>query len=153
MKRKLLTGIAVVGVALAVAAGVAFAHGPQFGYGPMGGGYGMMGGGYGMMQEYGGQHGWHHDNDRHQAMWGQGYGPGAAGAPCAANASGQPITASDAKAFVEQRLARHGDSLLQVGPVTEEDGKIVVSIVTKDGEKLVHKMEFDAKTGFHRRVN
>lgn len=136
MKRNLLTGIAVVGVALAVAAGAAFAHGPQRGYGHIGGGYGMM-------QGYG----------DHQGMMGQGYGPGAAGGPCAANADGKPITADEAKAFVEQRLARHGNTLLQVGPVTEDDGKIVVSVVTKDGEKLVKKMEFDAKTGFHRRIN
>lgn len=153
MKRKLLTGIAVVGVALAVAAATAFAHGPQQGYGQMGGGYGSMMGGPGMMQNmpqgYGGRHGWHHDSDDHPAMMGgqgQGYGP------CAA-ISGKPITPDDAKAFVEQRLARHGNTLLQVGQVTETDGKIVVEVVTKDGQKPVQKMEFDTKTGFHRPIN
>lgn len=134
MKRTLITGIAVVGLALAVG-WTAFAHGPQGygqGYGP---GYGHRGGGYGQMHQGYGRMGANAPDD----------------APCQAFRDGSaPLTAEQAKKMVEWRLERHGNTLLEVGQVIKgEDGKFTVQVITKDGGKLAQEIEIGPQTGFH----
>lgn len=148
MKRKLFTGIAVAGLALAVG-WAAFAQGmPGYGggygpgYGPMMGGYGQMHQGYGpMMGGYGPMGGGYGYGPMHR-----GYGPD--GTPCPAYGDREPLTQEKAKEIVEWRLERHGNTLLEVGKVTEtDDGRIVVDVVTKDGGKLADQVEFAKQAG------
>jgi len=149
MKRKnLVLGIVATALIVGVAAFSAtpiFAHGSQ-GYGGQvapgysqgmmgqgGQGYGMTGHGHGMMNK------------------GQGYGMMGQG-PCNQGAGvgiDRNLDVDDVKGIVESRLSMHGNDRLKVGKVeaTGED-TIVVEIVTVD-DSLVHKIEFDRKTGAH----
>jgi hypothetical protein len=63
--------------------------------------------------------------------------------------SGQPLTADQAKAMVEQKIS--GNSNLKAGNVTEKDGAYEVDIVTKDGS-LVDKIQVNKQTGWFRSV-
>jgi len=137
-RRNLVLGIAATALVIGVAAFSAtpiFAHGSQGNGGQMGPGYsqGMMGHGHGMMS-----HG--------QGMM------GSLNAPCNQGAGAgidRNLGVDDVKGIVESRLAMHGNDRLKVGKVeaTGED-TIVVEILTVD-DSLVHKIEFDRKTGAH----
>ena len=158
MKRRNITlGIAATALVLGVAAFStipAFAHAPQGYGGHMGHGYsqGMMGShgqGHGMMGSHGQGHGM-------MGSHGQGYGMmGSGNAPCGQfQQSGvdRDLGVDDVKGIVENRLKMHGNDRLKVGKVEASDeNTIVVEIVTVD-DSLVHKLEFDTRTGAHHPV-
>ncbi len=154
MKRKnLVLGIAATALVIGVAAFSAaptLAHGfkgsgggfcgqmgPGYSQGMMGQGqgYGMMGQGMmgqGMGQGYG--------------MMGQGQGPCNQGTGAGVDRN---LGVDDVKEFVENRLEMMGNDRLKVGKIEASgEGTIVVEIVTVD-DSLVHKIEFDTKTGAH----
>ncbi len=92
-----------------------------------------MGGGYGMQR---GQGGWY-------CPWmGKQTGPPVA-------KPGQPLTADQAKALVEQHIS--GNPNLKVGKVTPKEDAYEVDIVTKDGS-LVDKIQVNKQTGWFRSV-
>jgi hypothetical protein len=62
---------------------------------------------------------------------------------------GQPLSADQAKAMVEQQIS--GNPNLKAGKVTEKDGAYEVDIVTKDGS-LVDKIQVNKQTGWFRSV-
>ncbi|MEJ2070930.1 MAG: hypothetical protein P8X58_11080, partial [Syntrophobacterales bacterium] len=97
--------------------------------GPGQGGRYWMGGGPGMQ---GGQGGWY-------CPW-----MGSQGGPPVAR-PGQPLTAGQAKAMVEQHIS--GNPNLRAGKVTQKDGVYEVQIVTKDGS-LVDKILVNKQTGW-----
>ncbi len=105
---------------------------------PMGSGQGgycpWMGGGSGMQR---GQGGWY-------CPW---MGGSQAGPPVAK--PGQPLSADQAKALVDQQIS--GNPNLKAGKVTEKDGAYEVDIVTKDGS-LVDKIQVNKQTGWFRSV-
>jgi len=123
--------------------------GPGMGHGHgMGHGYGMMGHGRGM----GHGHGMGHDRGMGHGMMGRGgksgCGPGAMG--------GSPVdkelSVEDVTKILEGRLAWRGNDRLKVGKVEEKDeNTIIAEIVTVD-DSLVKRVEFDRKTGRHRRI-
>ncbi len=145
MKRKnLVLGIAATALLIGAAA---FSAAPTLAHGFKGSGggfYGQMGPGYsqGMM---GHGHGY--------GMMGRGQGYGVMGqGPCYQGTGvgiERNLDVDDVRGIVESRLAMHGNERLKVGKVeaTGED-TIVVEIVTVD-DSLVHKIEFDRKTGAH----
>ena len=62
---------------------------------------------------------------------------------------GQPLSADQAKAMVEQHIS--GNPNLKVGKVTPKDDAYEVDIVTKDGS-LVDKIQVNKQTGWFRSV-
>ena len=113
-------------------------YGP--GYGMMGGGgygpgYGMMGGsGYGP----GGMHGW--------GGGGYGMGPGMMYGWGYGNEGNLNLTVDQVKTYL-QRMIRNPN--LKVGDVKEKDADtIVAEIVTKQGNSLVQKLDFNRRSGF-----
>jgi hypothetical protein len=62
---------------------------------------------------------------------------------------GQPLTADQAKALVEQEFGRNPN--LKTGKVVEKGGNYEVVVVTKDGS-LVDKIEVDKQTGSLRSI-
>ena len=77
-----------------------------------------------------------------------GCGPGAMG--------GSPVdkelSVEDVTKILEGRLAWRGNDRLKVGKVEEKDeNTIIAEIVTVD-DSLVKRVEFDRKTGRHRRI-
>jgi len=128
MKRLAIMGLlAVFAVTLIVGTTSAQPMGP----GP--GGYcPWMGGGPGMQ---GGQGGWY-------CPW---MGQQQTGPPVAK--PGQPLTADQAKAMVEQHISANPN--LKTGKVAEKDGNYVVDVVTKDGS-LVDKIQVNKQTGWFR---
>lgn len=153
MKRKnLLTGIAATALVLGVAAFSAaptFAHGYQGSQGSQGYG-GQMGHGYsqGMM----GSHGMM-GSQGHGMMGSQGHGMmGSSGAPCGQgeqSAVDRNLSVDDVRGIIESRLKMHDNDRLKVGKVeTSGQDTIVAEIVTVD-DSLVHKIEFNTKTGAH----
>jgi hypothetical protein len=180
MKRKnLVLGIAATALVLGVAAfssTPAFAHGSQGYGGQMGHGYsqgmmgyhgqghGMMGSqgqgqGHGMMGSHGkgyGMMGSHGQGYGMMGSHGQGYGMmGSGNAPCGQmQQSGvdRDLGVDDVKEIVENRLKIHGNDRLKVGKVEAQgEDAIVVEIVTVD-DSLVHKIQFDTRTGAHRPI-
>jgi hypothetical protein len=61
---------------------------------------------------------------------------------------GQPLTADQAKAMVEQQIS--GNPNLKAGKVTEKDGVYEVDIVTKKEGSLVDKVQVNKQTGWFR---
>ncbi len=61
---------------------------------------------------------------------------------------GQPLTADQAKAMVEQQIS--GNPNLKAGKVTEKDGTYEVDIVTKKEGSLVDKIQVNKQTGWFR---
>ena len=138
----------------------AMAHQPG-GHGPgmispgMGHGYGMMGRGMGQghgMSQGHGMMGQGHGKGHGYGMMGRGgrsgCGPGAMG--------GSPVdkelSVEDVTKILEGRLAWRGNDRLKVGKVEEKDeNTIIAEIVTVD-DSLVKRVEFDRKTGRHRRI-
>lgn len=115
--------------------------GPGQGQGP--GGYGM---GPGMMQGYGG--GW----GMHPGMM-QGYGPGWGGGMMGGTID-RNLSVADVKANLERWLAWRGNPRLKLGDVKEADkDTITASIVTKQENAVVDKLQVDRHTGWMQRVD
>ncbi|MBT4934184.1 MAG: hypothetical protein HOL66_08615 [Rhodospirillaceae bacterium] len=138
MKRKnLVLSIAATALVLGVAA---FSTVPAFSHGSQG---------------YGGQMG-HGYNQGMMGSQGHGYGMmGSGNAPCGQmQQSGvdRDLGVDDVKEIVESRLKMHGNDRLKVGKVEAQgEDAIVVEIVTVD-DSLVHKIQFDTRTGAHRPI-
>ena len=147
--------------AMALLSGLAAATAVQaqpYGYGPgmMGGGYGpggMMGPGYGggygpggmMGPGYGGGYGpgW---MMRGGGGGGYGMGPGMMYGYGYANEANLNLTADQVKRYLEQMIRNPN---LKVGDVKEKDTDTVVAeIVTKQGNSLVQKLNFNRHNGF-----
>ncbi|MGA8571592.1 MAG: hypothetical protein ACLP7A_09915 [Desulfobaccales bacterium] len=62
---------------------------------------------------------------------------------------GQPLTADQAKALVEQEIGRNPN--LKTGKVIEKGGNYELDVVTKDGS-LVDKIEVNKQTGSVRSI-
>lgn len=136
MRKIILAAALVSGLAAATAAqaqpyGMGWGGGYGPGYGMMGGwgaGYGpgwMMRGGYGM---------------------GQGYGPGMMYGYGYANQGDLKLSVDQVKNYLEQMIRNPN---LKAGEVKEKDADtIVAEIVTKQGNSLVQKLDFNRHTGF-----
>jgi hypothetical protein len=143
--------------------GPGYMMGPGYGmgYGMMGGygpGYGMMGGygpgmmrggmmggygpGYGMMQGWGGGYGM---GPGMMQGYGYGMGPGMMGyGP--GNYGNLNLTTDQVKQYLEQMIRNPN---LKVGDVKEKDADtIVAEIVTKQGNSLVQRLDFNRHNGF-----
>ena len=134
-------------------------HGPRI-MGPgMGHGYGMMGygrgkgHGYGMMGHgHGMGHGMSQGHGMGHGMMGRGgksgCGPGATG--------GSPVDkelgVEDVTKILEGRLAWRGNDRLKVGKVEEKDEKTIIAEIVTVDDSLVKRLEFDRRTGRHRRI-
>lgn len=119
-------------------------YGPS--YGMMGGGYGpgwMMGPGYGPGMMSGGYgpgygHGW--------MMHGYGAGPGMMYGGGYGNQGDLSLSVDQVKQYLKQMIRNPN---LTVGDVKEKDADtIVVEIVTKQGNSLVQKLDFNRHSGF-----
>jgi hypothetical protein len=165
--RKLRYGIVAAAVLAAIAAPAAaqpygyspgygmMGGGPGPGYGTMGGGYGpgygMMGGGYGWGGGYGPGY-----------MMGPGYGPGYMMGPGYgrgygpgmmygygggyANQGDLNLSVDQVKQYL-QRMIRNPN--LTVGDVKQKDADtIVADVVTKQGNSLVQRLDFNRHNGF-----
>ena len=169
MKHKRIAGAAfVAGAILAVAAltsAPATAH-ERGGHGSgmmgsgMGHGYGMMGHGHGMGQGHGMGHGRGMGHGHGMMGRGMGHGMGMmgrggkSGCPGAMGGSSvdKELSVEDVTKILEGRLAWRGNDRLKVGKVEEKDeNTIIAEIVTVD-DSLVKRLEFDRKTGRHRRI-
>jgi len=167
--RKLSYAAMTGAIALATAAMISpsLAHGPD-GYGQqgMGGqGYGHMGGqgmmgsqGYGHMGQMGHMGGQGYGHMGGQGMMGSGgyghmgnQGPGMFG-DCPGKDVDLKLGVEDVGKFVEGMLVMHRGGDLKLGKV-EASGEttITAEIVSADGS-VVHKIEFDRRTGAHRPV-
>ena len=77
-----------------------------------------------------------------------GCGPGAMGG----SSVDKELSVEDVTKILEGRLAWRGNDRLKVGKVEEKDeNTIIAEIVTVD-DSLVKRVEFDRKTGRHRRI-
>ena len=134
MRYRRIAGAAfVAGAILAVAAMIgtpATAH-ERGGHGPgiMGPG---MGHGYGMMGR-GGK---------------SGCGPGATGG----SSVDKELGVEDVTKILEGRLAWRGNDRLKVGKVEEKDEKTIIAEIVTVDDSLVKRLEFDRRTGRHRRI-
>ncbi|HET7848070.1 MAG TPA: hypothetical protein VFL51_03310 [Pseudolabrys sp.] len=120
----------------------ATAQAQPYGYGPgmmgWGGGYGpgwMMGPGY---------------SDGHGPGWmmrgGYGMGPGMMYGYAYSNEGNLNLTVDQVKQYLAQMIRNPN---LKVGDVKEKDGDtIVAEVVTKQGNGLVQKLDFNRHTGF-----
>lgn len=148
-----LVTIAALAAAAIASPSQAQSYGP--GYGMMGGygpGYGMMGGygpGYGMMGGYG--PGWMmHGYGMSPGMmrgWGYGMGPGMMyGWGGYGNQGNLNLTADQVKNYLQQMIRNPN---LAVGDVKEKDADtIAADIVTKKGNQLVQRLDFNRHNGF-----
>jgi hypothetical protein len=163
-------GICAAAIAM-VAVSASSVQAQPYGYGMMGGygpGYGMMGGygpgtmmgpgyGYGMMGGYGpgwmmglGMMGYGGGYGPGGMMRGYGYGPGMMGyGPGYYGSQGDmKLTTDQVKNYLEQ-MNRNPN--LTVGDVKEKDADtIVADIVTKQGQALVQRLDFNRHNGFVR---
>lgn len=119
-------------------------YGPGYGmgYGMMGGyGPGMMGPGYGMMGPGGGYgHGWM------MRGWRGGYGPGMMYGYGPVGPGDLNLTVEQVKADLTQMIRNPN---LTVGDVKEKDADtIVAEVVTKQGNSLVQRLDFNRHNGF-----
>ena len=130
-------------------------HGPGMISPGMGHGYGMMGRGMGQghgMSQGHGMMGQGHGKGHGYGMMGRGgksgCGPGAMGG----SSVDKELSVEDVTKILEGRLAWRGNDRLKVGKVEEKDeNTIIAEIVTVD-DSLVKRVEFDRKTGRHRRI-
>jgi hypothetical protein len=157
MHRILVVAATVVIVVVIVVVGIRSLAQP-YGYSPgwmMGPGYGsgMMGGygpGWGGGQGYGpGMMGWGGGGYGPGWMmrgWGGGYGPGMMYGYGPANQGDLNLTVDQVKQYLTQMIRNPN---LQVGDVKEKDADtIVAEIVTKQGNSLVQKLDFNRHNGF-----
>ena len=147
--RNLRNGIFAAAVAIAAVGFVSPVQAQPYGggYGP---GYGMMGPGYGygMMGGYG--HGW-----MMGPGYGGGYGPGMRGYGGGygpgmmygyGNQGNLNLTVDQVKQYLGQMIRNPN---LKVGDVKEKDkDTIVADIVTKQGDALVQRLNFNRHNGF-----
>jgi hypothetical protein len=112
-------------------------HG-MMGHGMMGHGQGMMGRGHGMMGRDGMA----------------GCGPGAMGRPgmMGGFSVDKELSVEDVTKILEGRLAWRGNDRLKVGKVEEKDEKTIIAEIVTVDDSLVKRLEFDRKTGRHRRI-
>ena len=77
-----------------------------------------------------------------------GCGPGAMG--------GSPVdkelSVEDVTKILEGRLAWRGNDRLKVGKVEEKDEKTIIAEIVTVDDSLVKRLEFDRRTGRHRRI-
>jgi hypothetical protein len=126
------------------------------GYGMMGHGqgmgHGMMGRGHGMGHGMGRGHGMGHGYGMGHGMMGRGgksgCGPGAMGG----SSVDKELSVLDVTKILEGRLAWRGNDRLKVGKVEEKDEKTIIAEIVTVDDSLVKRVEFDRKTGRHRRI-
>ncbi len=139
--RKYLIVAAASALGLAIVAGGTASQAQP--YGP---GYGMMGGyggGYGMMGGYGPGYG----TGGYGPGYGMGYGmgPGMMYGWGGGNQGNLNLSADQVKNYLATMIRNPN---LKVGDVTEKDADtIVAEIVTKQGNSLVQKLDFNRHTG------
>lgn len=159
--RKFLITAAAAGIVAAAFAVNAPSQAQPYGYGPgygMMGGYGrgwMMGPGYGpgMMGGYGpgwmmgpGMTGPGYGRGWMMHGWRGGYGPGMMGYGPGYYGGDLKLSTEQVKDYLE-RMIRNPN--LKVGDVKEKDSDtIVAEIVTKQGNSLVQRLDFNRHTGF-----
>ncbi len=114
----------------------------------MGHGYGMMGHGHGMSRGHGMGHGMGHGHGMMGRGGKSGCGPGAMGA----SSVDKELTVEDVTKILEGRLAWRGNDRLKVGKVEEKDEKTIIAEIVTVDDSLVKRVEFDRKTGRHRRI-
>ncbi len=129
-------GPAMMGHDRGMGHGYGMGHGHGMGHGMMGRGHGM---GHGMM-------------GRGHAMMGRGgksgCGPGAMGG----SAVDKELSVEDVTKILEGRLAWRGNDRLKVGKVEEKNEKTIIAEIVTVDDSLVKRVEFDRKTGRHRRI-
>ena len=150
MRKVLVVAATAVVVVVVVVAGIrtlAQPYGYGSGYGMMGGGYGPgWGGGYGP-----GMMGWGGGGQGYGPGWmmrgyGGGYGPGMMYGYGPANQGNLNLTVDQVKQYLGQMIRNPN---LTVGDVKEKDADtIVAEIVTKQGNSLVQKLDFNRHNGF-----
>ena len=114
--------------------------GPGYGYGMMGPGYGYGMMGPGMMQGWAGGYG-----PGMMGGWG-GMGPGMMGYGPGYNDGDRKITTDQVKIYLQQMIRNPN---LTVGEVKEKDADaITADIVTKQGNQLVQRLDFNRHNGF-----
>ena len=162
MRKVLILCAAIAVVVVIVVAGVRslaqpYGYGP--GYGMMGGGwggaygpgYGMMGPGYGQGGGYGpgwGGGGGYGPGWMMRGGYGGGYGmgPGMMYGYGYANQGNLNLTADQVKQYLTQMIRNPN---LTVGDVKEKDADtITAEIVTKQGNSLVQRLDFNRHNGF-----
>ncbi len=77
-----------------------------------------------------------------------GCGPGAMGG----SAVDKELSVEDVTKILEGRLAWRGNDRLKVGKVEEKDEKTIIAEIVTVDDSLVKRLEFDRKTGRHRRI-
>ena len=159
MRYKRIAGAAfVAGAILAAAAltsapatahergGHGMGHGMSHGHG-MGHDRGMdhdrgMGHGHGMDQGHGMNHG----------MMGRGGKSGCGRGAIGGSPVDKELSVEDVTKILEGRLAWRGNDRLKVGKVEEKDEKTIIAEIVTVDDSLVKRLEFDRKTGRHRRI-
>ena len=161
MRYRRIAGTAFVAGAILAAAALTSApataderggHGMSQGH-SMGHGYGMMGHnqgnarGHGMMG-YG--HGMGHGQGH--GMMGRGGKSGCGAGAMGGSPVDKELSVEDVTKILEGRLAWRGNDLLKVGKVEEKDEKTIIAEIVTVDDSLVKRLEFDRKTGRHRRI-
>ena len=117
----------------------------MMGYGRgMGHGYGMMGHGHGMSQGHGMGHG--------HGMMGRGGKSGCGPVATGGSSVDKELGVEDVTKILEGRLAWRGNDRLKVGKVEEKDEKTIIAEIVTVDDSLVKRLEFDRRTGRHRRI-
>ena len=154
----LIGGLSTMAVVLAIAITLpanAQQYGPgwmgpgmMYGYGP-GGGYGSGWMGPGMMYGYGPGGGGGYGPGWMMGGYGGGYGPGMMygyGPGNYGNQGDLNLTTDQVKSYLEQTIRNPN---LKVGNIKEKDANtIVADIVTKQGDSLVQRLDFNRHNGF-----
>ncbi|MFB3134583.1 MAG: hypothetical protein ACE1Y3_02505 [Rhodospirillales bacterium] len=130
-----------------------YGRGMGHGYGMMGHGHGMghdrgMGHGRGMGHAYGMGHGTGHGHGMMGRGGKSGCGPGAMGG----SSVDKELGVEDVTKILEGRLAWRGNDRLKVGKVEEKDEKTIIAEIVTVDDSLVKRLEFDRRTGRHRRI-
>ena len=146
--------VATMAAAAAIAGGAALVQAQPYGPGMMGGygpGYGMMGGGYGpgfgmMGGGYGpGMMGGGYGPGWMMHGYGGGYGPGMMYGQGYANQGDMKLTTDQVKNYLTQMIRNPN---LSVGDVKEKDADtIVADVITKQGNSLVQRLDFNRHNG------
>jgi hypothetical protein len=129
-------------------------HGPGMISPGMGHGHGMMGHDQGIGQ----RHGMMGHGMMGHGMMGRdgmaGCGPGAMGRPgmMGGFSVDKELSVEDVTKILEGRLAWRGNDRLKVGKVEEKDEKTIIAEIVTVDDSLVKRLEFDRKTGRHRRI-
>jgi len=146
-------GAAIVAGAVLVEA-QPYGPGMMGGYGPNSGGYGpgyMMGGGYGgaygpgwMM--YGGGYGPGPMMGGYGPGYGGGYGPGMMYSNRPGNQGDLNLTIDQVKQYLEQMIRNPN---LTLGDIKQKDADtIVADVVTRQGNSLVQRLDFNRHNGY-----